>query len=115
MKENKKFNIVKPHFRKNYSNNRTSTGIKNHIALIVGENEKEYAYNSLTHSDKSGHKKNMQLKKNPNLNDKRKAYIRKELNEDKKKNFSKKLKNYKLDSIDENEILNIIRKNKHFN
>ena len=115
MKEDKKFSIVKPHFRFHYRKHKTKSDNKNHYSLIVGSNDKEYAYNSLTHSSKSGHKKNKELSLNPNKKDKCKAYLRRELNSDKKRNFSEEITKMNLDPKDEKEIMDIIKRNKHFN
>ena len=116
MKEDKKFKIVKPHFRFHYRKQNTNNGLKNHYALIIGSDEREYAYNYLTHSKKNGSNNNKKLKKNPKKNDNRDAYITKKIYSDKKNKFSKKKLRYlQLEQDDENEILNIIKKNKHFN
>ena len=115
MKSNKKFNIVKPHFRWHKKKYNTNSGLKNHPALIVGSNKKEFAYNTLTHSSKSGKRKNRELLKNPDSKDNIKAYLRKELRSDRKGNFEKVIKQMKLDAKDEREILDIIKRNKHFN
>ena len=115
MKDNKKYYIVKPHFRWHKKKYSTNSGLKNHPALIVGSNDNEYAYNSLTHSSKSSNRKNRLLSKNPNSKDNRKVYLRKEVRSDSKGNFRKVIKHMKLDPKDEREILDIIKRNKHFN
>ena len=116
MKEEKKFKVVKPHFRFHFRKYKTKSGLKSHPALVVGSNEKEYAYNSLTHSKKDSYRNNRKLIKNPNVKDKRNAYLTKGIKSDVKSNFSiKEIKNLKLDPKDEKVIINILKKNKHFN
>lgn len=116
MKAEKKFSIVKPHFRWHKKKYKSKSGLKNHPALIVGSNDKEYAYNSLTHSKKDSYRNNRKLNKNPDVNDKRNAYLIKGIKSDVKSNFSiKEIKNLKLDPKDEKVIINILKKNKHFN
>ena len=83
-----------------------------HPKLIVEEDEKFFGFMGLTESRKSGHRANIPLIKNPKKNDKRPAYIRKELRRDVKENFEEILNDYNLSNKDLNNILDFLEKYK---
>ncbi len=104
---NKKFRRLRLHFR-------LSRRI-NHFALIGGELNNKFAYMTLTHSKKSGHKKNIKLEKNPNNNDSKDAYLVKSIFVDKKNNFSPIFNNLSLTKKDNQKIRLWFDNNKYFN
>ena len=75
------------HFRKNNSKNG-----RGHPAYIFKEENGEYKYIGLTHSNITQGVKNIKLDHNPNKKDKRDSYIRNFSTHDKTKKFGKKLK-----------------------
>lgn len=92
MGKRKKF---KPGFRQN-----NSSKSKGHPTYVYGESGTEYKYLGITHSAKSGHKKNYELLKNPNPKDPRKAYVRKQAQKDKKSFFGRLLKGWRFSEKD---------------
>ena len=80
-------------FRDNTKRKQDNKG--KHPSLVVGENEDTYANLGLTHSAKRGHHKNIELSKNPNPKDKKKSYVRDDLQYDEKKHLKNVLKDYK--------------------
>lgn len=101
-----KFHRTRLHF---LFNSRT-----HHNSLIGGENQKEYAYMTLTHSRLSGHKKNLELKRNPNRRDSSNAYLVKRIFIDDKKAFSPTILQLRLDQEDEEKVENWFNNNKLF-
>lgn len=100
------FHLVPLHFR---FNTRTK-----HISLIGGKSKDKYAYMTMTHSSKSGHKKNIKLEKNPNINDSRDAYLVKSIFIDDRNKFSSKIKNLSLTRNDNKKIRLWFDNNKYF-
>ena len=94
-----KKNKFKPSFR--YNKGLKSKG---HPTYVYGESGNEYKYLGITHSSKSGHKKNYELSKNPNPNDTRKAYVRKQAQKDKKSLFESPLKGWSFSSKDKQNL-----------
>ncbi len=94
------------HFRHNNSTH--------HYSVIGGENNKQYAYMTLTHSAYSGHKKNIRLSINPNSADKKDAYLVKRIFIDNKNKFSSVLPYLQINSKDQKEISDWFNKNKLF-
>ena len=81
-KRDKRKNDTYPHFR-HYKP-------ANHPALIVGEeNEEEYKYRKVSHSERDGRHLNEKVVHNQNKNDKKPMYIGKRVRHDKKARFSK--------------------------
>ena len=89
----------KPGFRHN-----NSPKSKGHPTYVYGESGNEYKYLGITHSSKSGHKKNYELLNNPNPNDTRKAYVRKQAQKDKKHFFGKLLQSGSFSEKDSKNI-----------
>lgn len=98
----------KNNFRKGFRKNKR---IK-HPTYIFDERGNMYQYIGITHSEKVGDIQNIPLKKNPNPNDNRKAYIRPFVEEDKPKNFSRSMKDWKFSSEDKKTVQKVIDKNK---
>ena len=73
---------------------------RGHPTYVYGESGNEYKYIGITHSAKSGHKKNYELSKNPHPKDTRKAYVRKQSQKDKKSLFGQLLEGWKFDKKD---------------
>lgn len=84
-----------------------------HPKLIVDEDEKKYGFMGLTKDSHSGHHANIPLKKNPQKNNKKQAYLRKELRYDDKTNFEKDiLSDYTLSEEDKQTVLKYFEKYK---
>lgn len=84
---------------------------KRHPKLIVDENKTSYGYMGLTESKLRGkHHYNIPLTYNPKIGDKRKAYLRKQIDYDVKRNFGEVLKDYKLSKKDKDFIVNYVNK-----
>lgn len=77
-----------------------------HPYVIVGANRTKFNAMSLEHnaikrkSKGKGYKHNLPLIKNPNPNDNKPSYLRKQIISDFKFNFSKAFKNYKISDED---------------
>ena len=84
-----------------------------HPKLIVEESNTEYGFMGLTKDSHSGHHANIPLKKNPQKNNKKQAYLRKELRYDDKTNFEKDiLSDYTLSEEDKQTVLKYFEKYK---
>ena len=94
-------------FRKN--DRRKSKFGSSHPALVV-EDKNKFANIGLTHSAKRGHHKNIELSKNPNVKDSKKAYLRDDLQFDDKQKLNEILSNYKLSKKDIKKVYEIINK-----
>ena len=96
---------------------RKKKGVK-HPVLIVGANRTKFKSMGLTHSsgnykkNKKGKRNNFRLKVNPNPNDKRDSYLRKQVIEDFKFKFSKAFNNYHLSNEDIDELKKFLDKKK---
>jgi len=98
------------HFRDNTKRKEGKNKGK-HPSLVVGENKNTYANLGLTHSQKRGHHKNIELEKNPNPKDKKKSFVRNDLQYDDKKYLKTVFKDYKkLSDKDIEKISKIINK-----
>ena len=81
-----------------------------HPQVIVDVNKTKFKSMSLTHGNKNKNTKRLiPLIKNPNVEDKEKAYLSKRIIEDFKFNFSKAFKNYKLTNADIEEIIKFLK------
>lgn len=88
-----KFKQIKPHFRTHKKNG--------HPSYIYAENDSEYKYIGITHSNKTHGMKNNKLKFNPNRKDPKVSYARPFSTHDTKNNFKKnKLKGYRVHKAD---------------
>lgn len=85
-----------------------------HNSLIGGENHRQYAYMTLTHSRLSGHKKNLKLKSNPNRRDPSDAYLVKQIFVDDKDKFEPCKVELKLSDNDETSLEEWFNNNKLF-
>ncbi len=86
---------------------------KRHPKLIVDEFQNDYGYMGLTESQKKGkHHYNIPLSNNPKKNDKRPAYLRKDVRYDKKDNFGAILEDYNLSEKDKKYIIEYVKKHK---
>ena len=84
-----------------------------HPKLIVDEDESKYGFMGLTKDSHSGHHANIPLKKNPQKNYMKQAYLRKELRYDDKTNFEKDiLSDYTLSEEDKQTVLKYFEKYK---
>lgn len=83
-----------------------------HPQIIVDASRICFKSMSLTHFKKSGKRNNIVLVKNPNQNDKKKAYISKRVIEDFKFLYSKAFKNYVLSSKDIEELIKFLESKK---
>ena len=83
-----------------------------HPQLIVDANKTSFKSMNITHSSKHGKHNNIELKKNPNPNDERKSYLRKDIIEDFKFNFSREFKNYELSDEDVDELIIFLKSKK---
>ncbi len=98
----------KSNFRKGFRRNKR---IK-HPTYVIDEKGNVYRYIGITHSDKTDNIKNVPLKKNPNSQDSRKAYLRPFVEEDEPKNFGRSYKKWSFSSEDKETVRSIINKNK---
>lgn len=60
---------------------------RGHPSVIIGSNNKEYAFYGITHSSTTKKRKNHAMNHNPNPKDKRKSYLRSKSDFGKKKQF----------------------------
>lgn len=102
------------HFRDN-KNRKNKKKNGKHPSLIVGEsnNGKKYINIGLTHSDKRGHHKNIQISNPVNWNEI--SYLRDDVREDDIYKLSAILKDYKLNPKDISKINKILDKYKKKN
>ena len=75
-----------------------------HPQIIVGADRTSFESVGLTHSKRSGKRSNIELFINPDKNDNRKAYLKKQIIRDFKFLFSKAFKNYQLSDEDIEEL-----------
>ena len=75
-----------------------------HPQVIVDANKTKFKSMEITHSKKSGKRKNIHLKKNPNPEDSSNSYVKKRVIEDFKFQYSKAFKNYNLSNADIDEL-----------
>lgn len=71
-----------------------------HPQVVVDANRTSFSTMGITHSSKKSKRNNYPLKFNPNKNDVRKAYLKRQVIKDFKFNFSKAFKNYALSNED---------------
>lgn len=83
-----------------------------HPLIIVFADKTKFGGLGLTHSDKSGHSKNIPLKRNPDPNDIKPSYAKKKIIYGYKFNFSKAFANYKLSEEDAKMLLEFIENKK---
>ena len=83
-----------------------------HPQIIIDANKISFKSMSLTHSKKSGNRNNIALIKNPNRNDKRKAYVSKRIIENFKFLYSKAFQNYVLSNEDIEELIKFLESKK---
>ena len=83
-----------------------------HPQVIVDANRTSFKSMDITHSKKHGKHNNIELKVNPNQDDSRKAYIRRDIVKDFKFNFSKEFKNYKLSDEDIDDLIYFLENKK---
>ena len=83
-----------------------------HPQVIVDADRTKFSSMTLTHKERSSKHSNLLLKSNPNPNDKRSAYLRKQVIRDFKFNFSKAFKNYRLSNEDIDELLRFLQNKK---
>ena len=109
------FKSNKWHFRNNISRKNGNKSNGKHPSLIVGitDDKKKYINLGLTHSDKRGHHKNVEI--HDPVNWSKKSYIRNDLQEDDVYKLKTVLNEYKLNPQDVNKILKIIEKHKKKN
>lgn len=81
-----------------------------HPKLIVEKQETTVGFMGLTESPKRGHHNNIELTKNPQKGNPRKAYIRKELRYTNSDNFGDILNDYKLSEKDKQKVIEYINK-----
>lgn len=97
--------------RENKARKRGNQDKGSHPALAVGKNGKRIANLGISHNAKRGHHKNVPLSRNPNPKDKKKAYIRDDLQFDDEKHLKQLLAGYrKLTPKDQQKVLEIINK-----
>lgn len=92
-------------FRKGFRKNKSTL----HPAYTYSKQNGKYQYVSLTHSDKYNNEPTIPLYKNPNPNDKRKAYILPNPYEDKPSNFTRRL-NWKIHAKDKHSFNSVMKK-----
>ena len=81
-----------------------------HPKLIVDKQKETVTYMGLTESPKRGHHKNIELEKNPQKGNSKKAYLRGELRQDSIDNFGEVLKDYNLSNKDKKKVIEYIKK-----
>ncbi len=80
--------------------------------MIVDDVGNDFGFMGLTEAQKKGHHRNIPLSQNPKKNDKRPAYLRKEVRYDNKNNFGAILDNYNLSKKDKKYIIDYVNKHK---
>ena len=83
-----------------------------HPKLIVDEKKDNYGFMGLTESQKRGHHRNLELKKNPQKGKTKTAYLRDEVRYDNKQNFGKILEDYNLSNEDKKAVLEYLKRRK---
>ncbi len=83
-----------------------------HPKLIVDEKKDNYGFMGLTESQKRGHHRNLELKKNPQKGKTKTAYLRDEVRYDNKQNFGKILEDYNLSNEDKKAVLQYLKRRK---
>jgi len=83
-----------------------------HPKLIVDEKKDNYGFMGLTESQKRGHHRNLELKKNPQKGKTETAYLRDEVRYDNKQNFGKILEDYNLSNEDKKAVLQFLKRRK---
>lgn len=81
-----------------------------HPKLIVEKHNETVTFMGLTESAKRGHHKNIELEKNPQKGNLKKAYLRDELRHDNLANFGEILKDYNLSDKDRKKVIAYIKK-----
>lgn len=100
-------------FRNNTKRHKAKSNGK-HPALVVGEENDKYINFGLTHSEFRGHHKNIELSKNPNKFDRRKAYLRDDVKLDNKSDLREILPHLSnLSKRDAQKVIEILRKKKN--
>lgn len=81
---------------------------KGHLHYVCGKTGNKYESVGVTHAQKTKGTKNVPLHKNPDPNDKRKAYIRPALTEEKRKQYGKQLNGLGLSTEDKKKVWELI-------
>lgn len=97
-------------YRKNKK--RKSSNNEGHPSLVVGKEGTKFANVGITHSPKRGHHSNIELSRNPNPRDKKKAYLRDDVGLDDERFLKEILKGYQLADEDIPKVLKVIEKYK---
>lgn len=95
--------MSKKELRNEFRKKNTKDG-RGHPTYIYARQGNDYFYLGLTHSKVTKGVKNIELEKNPNPNDNRKAYIRTKAERNNKASFGKKLKGWFISSNDKEKI-----------
>lgn len=82
----------------------------NHPTYVIDKDGNIYQYIGITHSSKTNDIDNIPLKKNPNPNDKRSAYIRPFIENDNYKNFGRGYNDWKFSEKDKKTVQKVIDK-----
>ncbi len=96
----------KKKFRKHFRKGPKET--KHHPAYVYDNPGKDYKYVSLTHAEFTDGARNKPLKKNPNPNDNKPAYVQNKTFQSPKKNFGGKKRGWSLKKEDNKEVEKII-------
>lgn len=83
-----------------------------HPQLIVGADRYRFDSMQLTHSSTNSRRNNFVLYDNPDPNDTKPSYLRKDIKNDYKFNYSKAFRNYNLSSRDYNRVDNYLKQKK---
>ncbi len=83
---------------------------KGHLHYVCGKTGNNFESVGVTHAKKTKGTKNVPLQKNPDPNDKRKAYIRPALTEEKRKQYGKQLNGLGLSAEDKKKVWDLIEK-----
>lgn len=102
------FKQNKRHYRNNLARANKSKKVKKHPSLVVGEKDNTFINIGLTHSDKRGHHKNIEIHDPTNFS--KKSYLRDDVKETDKKYMKELLRNYRISKKDIDKILKIISK-----
>lgn len=95
----------KNNFRKSFRKNKNTS----HPAYIYSKQNGKYQYVSLTHSANYDNVRNIQLYKNPDINDKKIAYILTNPYEDSPNIFSRRY-NWKIHAKDKSKFASVMKK-----
>ncbi len=102
------FKQSKWHYRNNLTRKNKTKKVNKHPSLVVGEKDNAFINIGLTHSEKRGHHKNIEI--HDPINFRNKSYLRDDVKETDKKYMKEILITYRISKKDISKIMKIISK-----